>query len=279
MKFLKRGLLSFLLLLAVLLAGCGGKTPEQMLDNAAKQMVDAKSAGYTAEMNVEYSMVGQSLKMQMLMDGVTFADPQKTKCDMTLTMDMPGIGLQTQKIEVYADAEYSYTGMDGTWVKTAMPDSSAAAAADEEFLAKLNPLLLESGEPVSEDLDGVKTNKFTAVITEDMLSSALSLVSGSMDSDGLGIVTQMFEGIGDIPFEYWLDAKTDVPVQMRMDMTKAMESMLKNTLAESGLGSIEDIDVTVSEAVMVMRYKDFNNAADFEIPEAAKAAEEIPLGQ
>ncbi len=279
MKFLKRGWLLLGLMLVVLLAGCGDKTPEQMLDNAAKQMEEVKSAGYTAEMNIEYSMVGQSMKMQMQMDGVTFTDPQKAKCDMTLTMDIPGLGAQTQKLEMYVDEAYTYTGAEGTWVKTAIPDISDAAAADAEFFAELNPLLLENGEPVSEELDGVKTNKFTAVITEEMLSKVLSLVSGSMDTDSLGVVTQMFEGIGEIPFEYWLDAKTDMPVQMRIDMTKAMESMLKNTLAESGLGSIEDIDVTVSEAVMVMRYKDINNAADFEIPEAAKAAEEVPIGQ
>lgn len=278
MKFLKRSLPIFGLLLVLLLAGCGGKTPEQMLNNATEQMESAKNVECSATMNIEYSMVGQSMKMQMQMDSVSFTEPQKAKCDMTMTIDIPGMGSQTQQMEMYVDEEYTYTGMEGVWMKTALPDLEAAETANAELYADLNALLL-ANKPVSEEVNGVKTNKFTAVITEEMLGRVLGMMSGSIDSESLGMVTGMFEGIGEIPFEYWLDANTDMPVQMRVDMAKAMETMLKNTLAQGGLGSIEDIDVSVSEAVMVMRYKDINNAADFEIPEAAKAAEEVPIGQ
>lgn len=278
MKFLKRSLPVFGLLLALLLAGCGGKTPEQMLNNATEQMESAKNVECSATMNIEYSMVGQSMKMQMQMDSVSFTEPQKAKCDMTMTIDIPGMGSQTQQMEMYVDEEYTYTGMEGVWMKTALPDLEAAETANAELYADLNALLL-ANKPVSEEVNGVKTNKFTAVITEEMLGRVLGMMSGSIDSESLGMVTGMFEGIGEIPFEYWLDANTDMPVQMRVDMAKAMETMLKNTLAQGGFGEIADIDVTVSAAELTMQYKNVNTAADFEIPEEAKAAEELPLVQ
>ena len=278
MKFLKRSLPVFGLLLALLLAGCGSKTPEQMLNNAAEQMESAKNVECSATMNIEYSMVGQSMKMQMQMDSVSFTEPQKAKCDMTITIDIPGAGSQTQQMQMYVDEAFTYTGMDGEWMKTALPDLDAAETANAELYADLNALLL-ANEPVSEEVNGVKANKFTAVITEEMLGQVLSMMSGSMNSESLSGVTSMFEGIGEIPLEYWLDAKTDMPVQMRVDMANAMETMLKNTLAQGGFGEIADIDVTVSAAVLTMLYKNVNAAADFEIPEEAKAAEEIPLVQ
>ena len=95
-----------------------------------------------------------------------------------------------------------------------------------------------------------------------------SLTSAGLDTSQL---ESMFQDLGDLPITLWIDEAEYYPVKYEMDMTEMMNSMMSNVLASMG-DQAEGVTMEYTKALISMTCSDYNAAADFTIPDEAKAA-------
>ena len=103
-----------------------------------------------------------------------------------------------------------------------------------------------------------------AMLSSGALDSVSSLGLDSSQIDG------MLDGLGEITTYVWIDEATLYPVKYQMDMTEAMNQLLVNMVEALG-EQAEGISMNVPKLDMSMTCSNFNNVADFSIPEEAKA--------
>ena len=125
-------------------------------------------------------------------------------------------------------------------------------------------------------MDGANAFKYTGAITGDAMNETL-LSSGALDSfSQLGIAESDLEGmmkdLGDIPVTLWIDEATMYPVKVETDMTDVMNKLMSNLIESMG-DQAAGMSMSVPKLKITMTCSDFNSAADFEIPEEAKAAQ------
>lgn len=126
----------------------------------------------------------------------------------------------------------------------------------------------------TEDVAGVKADKYEGVITEEYFQKILdeSGVGEQLGLDGADAETlkQLFEGIGEMPIAIWVDGERLLPVKYDFDMTEMMSSMMENMgAAEAGL-SIDKVTVS-------MTFTGYDNVDKIDIPQEARDAEELEV--
>ncbi|HAP20346.1 MAG TPA: hypothetical protein DCR27_03650 [Lachnospiraceae bacterium] len=286
--------------MALSLVACGDQKTDsaasgngaESQESAADEKVDAYAAalknmeGVTnlrsvmvmeMDMSVTQADQEQNLSTVTTMDLTCFNDPLHFKID--LGMDMGDLGSINQT--VYAEKDEAgninmYTN-DGTNWQT----QQVAQTAVEQYDARTNMLAYmdesyQFQEAGTEQVDGANAYKYTGAITGDAMNETLRS-SGALDSfSQLGVGESDLEGLmkdlGDIPVTLWIDEATMYPVKVEMDMTDVMNQLMSN-LVESMGDQAEGVSMSVPKLKIAMTCSDFNSAADFEIPEEAKAAQ------
>lgn len=238
--------------------------------------VDSMEAKMVVEMNMVASADGQeqSVESKMVTDMAWFNDPIKVKMEMTAEA-----GGEIVEMSIYGEEEEDGTYMmyayDGTsW------QSQQAGAADLEAFSARDSMASSIGDGSvykaegTEQLDGANTYKYSYVMEGDETKEAM-LSSGALDSvKELGIDSSqldgMLDGLGEITTYVWIDEATLYPVKYEMDMTDVMQALMVNLVETMG-EQVGDMSVDVQKMGIIMTCSNFNNVADFSVPDEAKA--------
>lgn len=263
--------------LALSLAACGSGTEKSTGDIAtALEKINAvKSLEATMVMEMDMSLMGQSMETETAMNMVCFNDPMKLKADMT--MDMGELGSFTMNM---------YAAMDGDNYTVYMNDGSAwtSETVDMSYLQQYDAqesmnLYLESGDDYTlegtEEINGSTANKFTGVIRGDALEEVLA-ASGATSSLESSVgdldLSELYSDLGDLPITVWVDQESSYPVRYAMDMTELMQGIMEKSMAAAGGEGDISGTLTVDKVSLIMDCFNFDNATDFEIPAEALGA-------
>lgn len=262
------------------LTACGGtapaaETPEEVLTKAQEAMADVTSMGYDMTMDLSMGAEGETLAISTVTRADTVLSPLSMKAEMEIDLgDLGG----TTSMTIYAkEQDGSYLTVVGTPDEAGQmtwQSSSMDALGDLENLSGTDSLQLyldsiqnfTKGE--SETVNGVEATRYDGVILGEDLSEVIA-ASGALsqlDSLGMGEMSDLFTGMGDLPVSLWIAKETYYPVKYEMDLTEMMQSILDKTLSEQ-LGA--DIGLTVEQAALSMTIRDINQVGEIEIPAEA----------
>ena len=158
-----------------------------------------------------------------------------------------------------------------TWETASMDSLSQLESLDGKASMDLY-LTSASGfaEGATETVEGVEATRYDGVISGEKLEEVLeaSGVLSQMEGLGLGDVTTMFSGLGDLPVSIWVAKETYYPIKYEMDMAEMMQSILENALKqEMGM----DVGLTLDKMSVSMVLRDFDQVGEIEIPDGVFA--------
>lgn len=215
----------------------------------------------------------QSMESVTTMDMAWFNEPLKIRMEMTVEAEGESTDMSVYAVE--EDGVFMMYANDGSgW------QSQEVGRADlEEFDARESmvssigdgSIYKAEGE---EQMDGVKAYKYSYVLTEEETKESM-LSSGALDSvTSLGLdesqMESLLDGLGDITTYVWIDAETLYPIKYEMDMTE-VSNVLMGRIAEIMSEQLEGVTMSVSKMEIIMTCSNFNNVADFSVPDEAKA--------
>lgn len=247
---------------------------------AQEKMKEIKSLNgkMTAEISMNMSANGESqaLETTSTVDMSCFYDPVRFKADISMDAGEAGSTDMSMYAETGDDGTYTMYISDGTsWQAQSvqMEDLEAYNAAGNMTNYMQDSYHFQDAG--TEQVDGKDARKYTGVITGDDMQDAVmstgvldSLTSAGMDTSQL---ESMFQDLGDLPITLWIDEAEYYPVKYEMDMTEMMNSMMTSLLASMG-DQAEGVTMEYTKAFISMTCSDYNAAADFTIPDEAKAA-------
>ncbi len=262
------------------LTACGGtapaaETPEEVLTKAQEALAGVTSMGYDMTMDLSMGAEGETLAISTVTRADTVLSPLAMKAEME--MDLGDLG-ETTSMTIYAkEQDGSYLTVVGTPDEAGQmtwQSSSMDALGELENLSGADSMQLyldsiqnfTQGE--SETVNGVEATRYDGVILGEDLSEVIA-ASGALsqlDSLGMGEMSELFKGMGDLPVSLWIAKETYYPVKYEMDLTEMMQSILDKTLSEQ-LGA--DIGLTVEQAALSMTIRDINQVGEIEIPAEA----------
>ena len=264
-------------LMALSMTACGGtsKVDAQVKIQAAVDRINAvESMEATMLMEMDMSVMGQSVESDTTATMSCFSDPIKLKMDMTTNMGELG----AMSMSMYAQAEGSQCTTylyDGTsWIV----DTVDVGDVEQYDAQQSMDLYLKSGTEYAslgtETVNGVTADKYSGIIRGDALEEVIrnSGASSSLETSLGGGLTlgDLYSDLGDMPITVWIDQETGYPVRYYMDMTDVMQSMMIKML--SGMGIEGEGLMTISKLEITMDCYNFNAAADFTIPADALSA-------
>ena len=278
----ERKLLALLLVFCMVfaLAACGNKdmSDADVMKQATENMNALKSMTAETSMEMVFSMGEDSMTMTSEMTQRVINDPISMEIVMNMVM---GFGGETQEMEstVYAEADgdnlITYTQMEGDWYKMTQP---GLEALEEYDTTKAMGTYLEAIQNFkktgTEDVAGVKADKYEGVITEDYFQTVLE-ESGldeqfGFDGEDSATLKELFEGIGEMPITIWIDGEKLLPVKYYFDMTNMMSALMKN------MGADEE-GLAIDKVILSMVLTGFDNVDAIDIPQEAREAEELEL--
>lgn len=278
----ERKLLALLLVFCMVfaLAACGNKdmSDADVMKQATENMNALKSMTAETSMEMVFSMGEDSMTMTSEMTQKVINDPISMEIVMNMVM---GFGGETQEMEstVYAEADgdnlITYTQMEGDWYKMTQP---GLEALEEYDTTKAMGTYLEAIQNFkktgTEDVAGVKADKYEGVITEDYFQTVLE-ESGldeqfGFDGEDSATLKELFEGIGEMPITIWIDGEKLLPVKYYFDMTNMMSALMKN------MGTDEE-GLAIDKVILSMVLTGFDNVDAIDIPQEAREAEELEM--
>lgn len=249
-------------------------TPEEIVKAAEEKMQEATSVESNMTMDMVMTSQGQTVNMKTNMDMISFTDPMKLKMDMTIDMGEQLGG--TQMMQFYADETDGnmtmYMNMMGSWYKQNVPEEQLAQYDTKENLSTYLDNSTGFTEAGTEQVNGEDATKYDGVITGSQINEVLK-ASGALDDlepmlAGTDLdASTLYEDLPDIKMSIWVNAE-QYPVKYEMDMTAMMQGLMDKVMATAQ----QEQALTVDAMKISMTNKNFNNAADFEIPEEAKNA-------
>ena len=229
------------------------------------------------EMDIEIAADGQSQSIASVitMDMTVFDDPMKLKVEANADMGEEGSVQQTIYGEVTEDGTatiYIYDGEEWYSQVVGVADmmqydagSSMISLIDNESMYKLEGM---------EKVNGASAFKYVCVTSGEEAKQQI-LSTGALDSfASLGFDLNQLEtnwgDIGELTEYVWIDKASLYPVKYEVDMTRIMDALMSSMIASLG-EQAEGLEMGVSKMKVSMTCSNFNNAADFTIPEEAKA--------
>jgi hypothetical protein len=280
MKTIKKmfcGVLALTMLFA--LTACSKSSAVTVAD-AVQKLNDVKSMSYVMDLQMDMSIMGQTINTSTFASADYIADPLALKLDMDISS-----GTVSQKALTYAVAEgdklllYSSTDGGETWFAQESDGLAALEQYDAKssfnLYAKSAPSFKEAG---AETVDGAETLRFDGVINGDALRDVLA--SSGMDDQlsGLGLdlnAADLFSGFKDgVPISIWVDQASGLPKKYEMDMTSMMNALMQNLFASLAGSAGEEIpdealSLTVDKVLVGVTITAYDNVTEIVIPEAA----------
>ena len=265
-------------------AGCGTsavKMPEEPSEIAklATERTNAlKSYELSGTAKIDVEAMGESVAADVTLNAVYFKDPMKMKMDMNVVygeenMDMSMYMMKEEDSYVM----YMGTTVEGTesWMKQTIDSSDEANAAlfkqlegaeNNEMVEKYADLYTLSEEKAA---DGETALDFT--LTADTLTSIVSEMGMEEQLTEAGASTEMFAMLGDIKAQMTVDNKNVYWKSIKMDLAQNIQGLLDTIMAAYG-DAAGDTTMAVNACSIEMTYSKYDEATDFELPEAAKDA-------
>lgn len=258
---------------AVLLSGCGAKSPEDAIAEARKSMEEATSMSFaqTIDMALSVVMDGETTEFSLrsAMTVETTKNPQRIQADVTTDMGSMG----SQSIKMYAEADdgqYSVnTSMDdgANWISVAPDTVDFAQINGSDSLALYLSVLQNITETGKETIDGASTTRYDCTIANDDLMAVLESSGALSELETLGLdestVASYCAAMGDLPFSIWVDSKTYLPVRYRFDLGTAVNSVFDELFSS---GSYTDTSVTMTAYTIEMTITGVNTISSIERP-------------
>lgn len=281
-QFAKRLAAIFLpLVMLFTLVACGAETPAQILKKSQEKLQSMTSTSYDMLMEMEMSVMGQTIQLNTIMDADVILSPLTMK--MVMTMDMGDFGsMDTTMYMQEEDGIYTmYAGMDAgngmSWYKT---QTDVPADIEQYDVTGDMDLFLSSianfTEGTEEPINGEAATRFDGVLTGDAMkaaleaSGALDQFSTSMGLDGSSIDEQL-DSLGELPISIWVAQKTYLPLQYKMDMTDMMQQLINGVLENDS--SMAGISLEIGTVVVTVTLSNINGVSEIVIPEEALAAQ------
>lgn len=265
-------LLSGVMMLALASCNSGSKDkdPGEVLGEAVTKLSQVKSLEAESTMEMEMSLMDETMTMNMDMNMATFNDPIKMRCDMNVSVAGQGTGKMSYYVQQDGDKYVMYINDGQQWTSQAVD-----LGGMEKFDAQQNiDLYTKNMENLTVKEEEGKT-RFDGVIKGSAIEEVVK-ASGALDNVGAGVDPEMlkgmFEGLGDLPVSVWIDPESGYPVRYYMDMSGIMSGMMEKMMSSMG-SEAADLGLNISKMVIDVEYSNFDAAADFEIPaEALDAA-------
>lgn len=273
-----------LLLCVSLMTGCKKEkvTAESLILAVTMNTKDAKSmsANMVMDLQMSYDMedVSGSMNIEMDMDMDLQLEPMASYMNVAMNMDADGM-TETQNYEVYTvlgdnESEVKiYTGMEEMWyVETADMEENT------DFSEQLS---LAAGMAENEDVS-FELAEETQTINDKEVYVLTGTMKGETLQEMMASLKEMEELLGSeidmsnaqASMEYYIDKETKMPVQMNIDMSEFMSSILGDTgiifdavTVEYVFESFDNVTVEVPEEVV-------SNAMDATAMEESLGGEE-----
>lgn len=273
---------SLMMILAVVwFAGCVSELSE---DQIVAKMVDTANKIDTYQYNFDMSTnmkVGtqngtKEITTKYVGKGEVDTKKKKMKMDMDMTMDMPDIGPQNAKMQMYLidDMMYMYNEMmpsmgnnkKGNWMKLQMPMESW----DKQNQVKQQIELLKASEIKQlkdEVVDGIDCYVFEAKPDPKKLMEIMSQQQGGntfLENENLNY-TDMIKHIS---VKEWIAKDTLFPKKSDMQMTLTMSS--------ENISTAKDHFEMTMDMSMTTTFNDYNKKVSIELPPEAESAMSLP---
>lgn len=241
------------------------------------ESVTNMEAQMVMDMGMEMSAEGESQAIDFVttMDMAFFSEPRKIKAIMTI--DMGELGSAEQSI--YGEVTEDGTGMMYLYDGASWQSMAVEAADLGQYDASSSMLsFIDNGSEYTlegmEEVDGANAYKYSCVTSGEEAKQIL-LSSGATDSlSSLGITAEQLESnigdVGEITEYVWIDEATLYPVKYESDMTEAMNTLMTGIFESMG-EQAQGMTMSIPKMKISMTCSNFNSAADFTIPEEAKA--------
>lgn len=271
---------------------------EKILMDAYEKSNDWKNYDAKAVMDLEMLVpdeTGTNTKMNMVMNmGMNvFNNPAKIKLTSDMIVDFQGQELSQPVLEMYVTMDESkfttYMGMYDelgalTWSKSTIEDDILIDLANYDAQANL-----ELTEKFTKDVkyfgkyvdDSGRTllriqNTLSGEIYEELLGTYIEQMASSTNTEDI-LAAEMFENLGDFQFILYIDEESGEIVKYEMDLGSIYATMFADMEPSEEMPQ-EAIDMLKNlKAVMVMEIFNINEAEDFDIPQEALDAPEVPL--
>lgn len=257
--------------------GGGSEDIATILKTAAEKSEAASSMDAVMTMDFEMNLATdgaeQPLNVKTSMDMNYFAKPLKVKI-ATSPSEMAGQEVPEQTMYlVEEDGTYQiYTQVGDSWSPQEMPAEVSAQYNPQANLQMYMENAASFKSQGSDTIDGVKAEKYAGVIAGDSLEKVIN-ESGVLEN--FKVMTQgvdmsaMFKDMADLPITIWINEE-GYPIRYEMDMKDMFKTMFEAIMETLGEDA-EGVKVDVSKAVVTMDISNYNNATNFEIPEAIAA--------
>lgn len=277
---MKKLIAVFLMLVMVLsMASCGTKNalptkPADIVKKAEENTNKAKSMELTGTINYDVTVSGQTYAGKLDMNMAMFLEPFKVKMDMNLDMGAELGG--SQAISVYmiqeGDKYYTYTSAMGTWAKQELTDTKII---DSLKSAGKTSVLSESADKFTKVDSNDEVTTLEYVLTADDAKKAVEASGALTELSGYGVDASLFESMKDTKITMTVDNKTVTWKNVSVDLKETLQGVVDSLLSSMGALLGGDVQVTINTCNADIEYKNFDKAAEFELPEEAKNAQEI----
>lgn len=277
---LKKRLIALVCVLMMLLslAACGGEptTPPDPLETAMENLKTVENLQADAKMDMTMTVNGETVDTKTTMDMIYYVEPLRMLMEMETvangeTVSMTVASEQTEDgIDIYyADDEnwyYQNIGLDDAASMQGYDYRPDQALGDYTYTAD-----------GTEEVDGVTLYKYTCELTGEAMQEAMNS-SGAMSSMGdTGMseedMEEMLKSLDgtSIKVSVWISEANMLPVRYEMDMTEVMNALMTKIVevsAQSAGVSADElgIEMSISKVVATVRFFNYNNAEDFEVP-------------
>lgn len=174
-------LLSLLLLLVVVMTGCGKKDPKTQLENALEKMEDVKGVTLKMDANIEATSEGTTMTMAIGMNGDFYGEGKEAAGHYTANISLFGMN---QEVEMYTEVKdgyvYNYTKSEDGWTYTKNEYKETEFEKDDltEILDKAKTIKEEKS-----DKDGY--TKLVVTVSKETINEAMKdeSVASALDSE------------------------------------------------------------------------------------------------
>lgn len=275
----------FLILMVAAFAGCSQEelSPEELKQTIVEtaEKIDTYKFDMNMKMSTVISNESGSIEMTTLSSGNGVVDQENGKMVMKLKTNMTGLGKDKSfgtEMEMYYIGNELYMKMDigipefpARWMKMEIPEDYLESQNQlEQQLELLNASEIEVLG--SERIDGIDC--YVLKVTPDM--EKLWEVISNKPGTGEQVKELGDFNLGDIIKEtsvkYWIAKDTKFPMKTftKMKMEFTSESL---NISDS---VTEELFMTMDSEVEV-KYYDYNEPVEIELPKEAKNAEEFPM--
>ncbi len=272
--------LAIVMLLSMVACGSTSKAaPEEVIKAAEAKMQEVKNLESEKIVNMSVSMGEQSLDLKTTINMINFIDPMKLKIITTMDMGEEFGGPQTN--EFYVDEMDGntniYMNIMDNWYKQTVSKEQLAQYDSKESVTTYLDSTTGLKEVGTEQVNGANATRYDGVVTSAKMKEAVK-ATGTLENlqsifAGLNIDTEtLYDGLSDISVSIWIDEE-GYPVKCEMDMTAMGQDLITKLIQASG--DTSGAEMTIDKMTLSFMNKNFNQAAEFEIPEEAKNASEV----